>query len=290
MSDAASAIHGRARLATYAGLFLVTLATLMLEIGLTRIFSVTMWYHFAFVAISIALFGMTAGALVVHLLPRRFPTEATKRRLWQFALLFGVAIAACFAVQLQIPFTPRYTIAGMASVVATCVLISLPFVCSGVVVCLALTRFPDRVNRLYAVDLLGAGLGCILLLLLFAFVDGPSLIVLVGATAALAAVLFAVDAGDRRGAVLAVVGTVLLAGFGGWNTRLGGDGRPLLDIVWVKEARDTEHLHERWNAFSRLTVGELALHNRGLGPVPRPAPARRHPRGHPLLPHERGDR
>ena len=47
---------------TFAGLFLVALATLMYEILLTRIFSVTMWYHFAFVAISIALFGMTLGA------------------------------------------------------------------------------------------------------------------------------------------------------------------------------------------------------------------------------------
>ena len=46
---------------SYGGLFFVTLATLMYEILLTRIFSVTMWYHFAFLAISIVLFGMTAG-------------------------------------------------------------------------------------------------------------------------------------------------------------------------------------------------------------------------------------
>ena len=58
---------------TYAGVFLITLSTLMLEISLTRIFSVTMWYHFAFVAISVALFGLTFGALTVHLLPNRFP-------------------------------------------------------------------------------------------------------------------------------------------------------------------------------------------------------------------------
>jgi hypothetical protein len=50
---------------TYAGLFLVALATITHQILLTRIFSVTMWYHFAFVAISIAMFGLTAGALLV---------------------------------------------------------------------------------------------------------------------------------------------------------------------------------------------------------------------------------
>ena len=48
---------------TYAGLFLVTMATLAHEILLTRIFSVTLWYHFAFMAISIAMFGTTVGGI-----------------------------------------------------------------------------------------------------------------------------------------------------------------------------------------------------------------------------------
>jgi hypothetical protein len=47
----------------------VALSTLMYEILLTRIFSVTMLYHFAFVALSVAMFGMTVGALLVYLLP-----------------------------------------------------------------------------------------------------------------------------------------------------------------------------------------------------------------------------
>ena len=38
----------------FLGLFMVTLATLMYEILLTRIFSATVFYHFAFVALSIA--------------------------------------------------------------------------------------------------------------------------------------------------------------------------------------------------------------------------------------------
>src|SRR5213596_878242 len=67
--------HRRAGWRTMAGLFLTTLATLMFEVLLTRIFSVTMWYHFAFMAVSIAMFGMTAGALVVFVRPRWFEPE-----------------------------------------------------------------------------------------------------------------------------------------------------------------------------------------------------------------------
>jgi hypothetical protein len=244
----------QARVGTYVGVFLVTLSTLMLEIGLTRIFSVTMWYHFAFVAISVALFGMTMGALIVHLRPRWFPDADVSRQLWIFALLFGVAIAVCFAIQLAIPFTPRATILGIASVVATCGVISVPFVFSGIVVCLALTRFPRRVNRLYAVDLVGAGLGCVLLVVLFSFLDGPSLVVLIGAFATAGAIAFAIADGNGRRVATAAVATVVLAGFAGMNGHLYADGSPLLKILWAKERRDPDHAYERWNAFSRLTV------------------------------------
>src|SRR4029079_4698946 len=126
----------------------------MYEIGLTRIFSVTMWYHFAFVAISVALFGMTVGALLVYLLPDRFRDADVKRNLWRYSLLFSVSIAVCFVTQLAVPFMPRGSLAAWWSVVFTCIVVSVPFVFSGIVVCLALTRFPTRVSRLYAADLI----------------------------------------------------------------------------------------------------------------------------------------
>ena len=69
----------RATRSVYCGLFLITLATLVFEILLTRIFSITLWYHFAFMAISIAMFGITVGALVVHLRPGWFPPEKLRQ-------------------------------------------------------------------------------------------------------------------------------------------------------------------------------------------------------------------
>jgi len=243
-----------ATVGTFVGVFLVTLSTLMLEISLTRIFSVTMWYHFAFVAISVALFGLTAGALIVHLRPEQFAPERVQQQLWRAALAFSVAMALCFAIQLQIPFTPHFTLAGLASIVATCVVISVPFVCSGIVVCLVLTRFPNHVNRLYAADLVGAGLGCIALLALFSWFDGPSLVMLIAAVAAAGALAFAIGAGHRAGIAAAGLCVVILGGFAFVNAGLQKDGDGWLRIVWVKEQRDAHHDLERWNAFSRVTV------------------------------------
>ncbi len=254
MLQSAAARGLRARGGTYAGLSMVTLSTLMYEIGLTRIFSVTMWYHFAFVAISVALFGMTLGALIVHYWPQRFPDEALRSVLSKYSLLFAVTIPPCFVTQLALPFSPHATVAGLWSVLATCVIISVPFVFSGIVVALVLTRFPERVNRLYAADLIGAAMGCVSLVVLLQFFDGPSAVIAVAALAAVGAVFFALDTGARPGPWLAIAAVVVFGGFAAMNAYAAHEGRAWLRIVWAKEARDTDHVEERWNAFSRVTV------------------------------------
>ncbi len=244
----------RARAATYAGVFAITLTTLMYEIVLTRIFSVAMWYHFAFVAISVALFGMTVGALIVHLRPQSFTDDKVKLQMWRFSLAYAVSVAVAFCVQLAIPFVPKLTMAGVASVVLTCVVISVPFVCSGIVVALALTKFPRRVNRLYAADLIGASLGCVVLVVAFNWLDGPSLVIAIGALAALGSLIFAIDAGLSTGKLLSVGVLVVLVAVTAANSYRHSQGHPFIRILWAKEAQDELHTYDRWNAFSRITV------------------------------------
>jgi len=257
VNSGASPHPPRARPGTFAGLFLITLSTLMYEIVLTRIFSVTMWYHFAFVAISVALFGLTAGALLVHLLPDRFRDGDVRARLWLFSLLFSLAIAVCFVTQLAIPFDPELNVASAWSIVLTCIVIAIPFVCSGVVVCLALTRFPAQTNRLYGADLVGAALGCILVVALFVVLDGPSLVIAIGALAAVGAFVFALDADSRRGVMLSLTLALVLGSGAVLNGVLHSSGHPLLRIVWAKGEADFQHDYEKWNAFSRVTVDDF---------------------------------
>src|SRR5438128_1950688 len=75
----------------YVGIFLISMATLMLEILLTRIFSVTLYSHLAFVAVSVAMFGMTVGAVMVYLAPTWFTARRARLNLVISSLLFGVA-------------------------------------------------------------------------------------------------------------------------------------------------------------------------------------------------------
>ena len=138
------ATTGRARAGTYAGLFLVTLSTLMYEIVLTRIFSVTMWYHFAFVAISVALFGLTVGALLVLPLSARFRDRDIGDRLWVFAAAVRHVARGLLRHAARDPIRPgaergerrgRSWSPALSSRSRSCA--------AAVVVCLALTRFPS---------------------------------------------------------------------------------------------------------------------------------------------------
>ena len=151
----------------YLGAFLVTLATLMYQILLTRIFSVTMWYHFAFMAISLSMFGFTVGAMLVYLFPKRFSHAKTTAHLAISAAAFGVAIVFSFLTQQSIPFTTvdlGTSIVAAYSIFLIYTVLAIPFVCSGVCVCLLLTRFPNHVSKLYAADLAGSALGCVLVI------------------------------------------------------------------------------------------------------------------------------
>jgi hypothetical protein len=239
---------------TYAGLFLVALSTIMYEILLTRIFSVTMLYHFAFVAISVAMFGMTAGALVVYLWPRHFPLPSLHRQLAVSATAFAMLIVLSFLTQLSIPFRIHPSIVAIYAIFLTYVVIAVPFVASGVCIALALTRSPERVNRLYAADLAGAAVGCVLLVLVLRITDGPTAAVAVAAIAALGGWCFAHDAESRwvRRASAAVAGLLLLAA--GAHTFLVWKEFPVLRILYIRGTFEARPLYEKWNSYSRVRV------------------------------------
>ncbi len=232
---------------TYAGLFLTALATLMYELLLTRIFSVTMWYHFAFMVISIAIFGLTAGALAVYLLPAIFTARATRQILVVSAMAFAIGTLLSFLCHLQFEFPQQISFKSLLNLVATYVLIGIPFIFSGICVCLVLTRFPSQVSKLYGSDLSGAAVGCLILPFILYFVDGPTAVIVVSVTASLAALCFALE--YRQLLCAASICTLLMAAAVPLN-----ESQHFLRLRWVKGVLESRPLYEKWNSFSRIRV------------------------------------
>ena len=90
------------------------------------------------------------------------------------------------------------SIVAIWAIVLTYAVIAAPFVLSGILVALTLTRFPRDVGRLYAFDLVGAALGCVLLVWLLEITDGPTAVLAIAALAAIGGVFYAFDEGSTR--------------------------------------------------------------------------------------------
>lgn len=146
---------------TLIGLAIISAAALAFEITLTRLFSVTQWYHFAFLAVSVALLGYGASGTALSLMPRwaQLPTATRSSTL---ALLFALSIVSAYLCLNHLPFD-SYRIAWERIQVVYLVLyylaLTVPFFFAGLVTGLLLTVHSEYAARLYAANLLGSALG-----------------------------------------------------------------------------------------------------------------------------------
>ena len=140
----------------------MSLASLMLETLFTRIFSVTLWSHFAFMGVSVALLGLTTGGLAVYLIPSLGQQKADPDKLVRTALLFSGFIPVSILALIWVPVKETEGILGALALVFQFLVLTLPFFFTGINVTLVLTRHGGKFPKLYAADLIGAALGCIL--------------------------------------------------------------------------------------------------------------------------------
>jgi hypothetical protein len=253
----------------YVGVFLIALATLMYEILLTRLFSVTMWHHFAFMAVSLAMFGMTVGAIAVYLAPGWFTSRRALLHMGLAAQLFALCVLIGFLAQFNIRFVPSISWSSFGSLTAIYSVASLPFVWSGACITLALTHFTPRIGSLYASDLLGAALGCLLFSAVISLSDAVTTAFVVGLLGAVSSLAFWRRSPRRQLLVVPIVLCVAFTGATVWSGFRVFEQEPLVRLQWVKGKREAPPIYEDWNAFSRVTVSKPAstrMHVWGLSP------------------------
>ena len=261
----------------YSGVFLVSFAALMLEIVQTRILSVVVWYHLAFFVISLAMFGLTAGAVWVYLKGERFTEKTLSYDLGYFSGLFAFSTAICLAVQMTLApvITRLFTTLWIWTELALC--LSIPFFFAGITISLALTRSSYAVARVYGVDLVGAASGAIGALLLLNLTDGPSAVLWIAVVAAASSIMFSTSAigglpeikppfhawlWHRQWIFLLLVLAAVV------NPHLEQGLQPV--VVKGKFEFPGTHALRQWNSFSRVDVSPTF---RGLpimwGPSPK---------------------
>jgi hypothetical protein len=240
----------------FTGVGLVSLCVLMLQLALTRFFSATMYYHFAFLAISLALLGSGASGVFVYLMGGRLAAERTPWAPALAAALFAVSCPLALAVILGNPLSPldsgSTTVARLSWIYGAA---ALPFFFAGGVVTLAIARYAEQMSRLYLFDLGGAAAGCLLLIPVMDRLGAVNTILLIGAVAAVAAVVLD---GAPVGQAWPVALFALAVGLGAFTIHNAVTRR--LDVRRAKGLDEEGNvIFSKWNSFSRVTVwGSLA--------------------------------
>jgi spermidine synthase len=231
-------------------------ATLSYQILITRFFSVMLYYHFAFAAVSLAMLGLTRGAMEVYNKPDRYAPEQVGVEFARHASWFAITGVGAMIAFLCVPLVvPGDYVVVVLAVVAIAFI--RPFTESGVCITLLLTRLPYSGGWLYAADLAGAALGCLGVIFLLLVIDPVSAMLGIGALAAGAGWILVRDSGDIRSLRLSGAVALSLAAAAVLHTGLDMSGNSHLGVFWAKGVAQIGTLFERWNTYSRVRVTAL---------------------------------
>ena len=223
-------------------------AALLLELALTRLFSVVLFYHFAFLAISIALLGLGAGGVFAYLRKAQLSRRETRPLAAALCCLNAVVIPLVLEIVLHVPVSLELSWNNLLKLTVLYLAAAVPFLLTGVLFSVVFARETRTITRLYGADLLGGALACLSVVPLLNWIGGPNVILFAATVMALAGMVWANSRGIKNVAVTIAAVLVLLIA-------LNYSGR-VIDIIYAKGVlRDKSWVEfARWNAISRVEV------------------------------------
>ncbi len=232
----------------YIGIFTLSLSLLLFELTLIRVYSATLFYHFAFMAIAVAMLGLAAAGLTVHLRHQHFSLEQIGRwtSFWSgwYAVSLLIVLWLVFWIPVN-PYLPPNEVAGKLTIIY--LLSAVPFYFAGLVITGLFSAMPNRIGGLYAWDLIGAGVGALLIIPLMNIVGGESAGIYVAVGGAVAAIMFS-DQKLRKlfvGLSLLILLLAIINPSIGW-LRIHYSKGLSVDSIDVR--------YNKWNSFSRISV------------------------------------
>ncbi len=226
----------------YTAVAITTSAALLLELSLTRIFSVVFYYHFAFLAISIALFGMGVGGVLFVCCRRQHPQVRSSAKLGIISLVNSFLVVA--ALLFILSRGANVSTLDFALIYIAC---ALPFLGVGMIVSLAINETVDRIDKVYFADLSGAAAGCIALVVFLNTFGGPNTVVAVSVLFAAAAAIWFNLAGLKFGRIASVGVGLFFAMLIIVNIKPG-----FLEVRYGKGQKLKDEQFHKWNSISRI--------------------------------------
>lgn len=237
----------------YLGVFFISVAALLLEIYLTRIFSVSQWYHFAFMVVSIAFLGYGASGTFL-VLRHSLIDRDINRLLMVVSSFFSLSCIISFVITQRIPFDPfriTWDHNQIFYIMLYYLLLAIPFFLSGICIGALFTKIPQKIGKLYFFNLVGSGLGCILVILLFSLFGSSEIIISTFILGSFSVLSFSLS--NKKNSIYAIIGISIFLILLPWiYPSLEINISPYKALNIALNYKDSELLSTEWNAFSRV--------------------------------------
>src|SRR3989454_12740907 len=191
-----------------AGVALSSFARLLLELALTRLFSVVLFYHFACLAISLALLGLGAGGVFAYLRRNWLARWDLRRLAGVICALNAAAIMTALWVVLHVSVSLSLRPMNILRLTAIYLAAGVPFFFTGLLFSVVFARASRWVTQLYGTDLTGGAPSCLAVVPLLNWLGGPNAVVCAAPVMAVAAAIWAGAGNPHKVAIglAAVVG------------------------------------------------------------------------------------
>lgn len=190
----------------YFSVTLLSAAALAYEILLMRLFSIIQWHHFAYMFIGLALLGYGISGTIVAIHQQRLLQRFNSLYI-SCITLFGISAVACFSFAQHIPFNAEVILWDGWQVFYLAfifLLLAIPFFFAATAICLAFLHYDKQVSHIYAVDLLGAGIGSLSVIVLLFWIYPQLALVIVGVLGVVAALVASYELKLKRQSEIAI--------------------------------------------------------------------------------------
>ena len=229
---------------------LVSFSSLLLELAMTRLFSVVLFYHLAFFAISVALLGLGSGGVFAHLCREWLQTFETRPLAAFLCIINSICILGAVEVVLHTPVSLAVTGHDFDNLTIIYLATAVPFFITGLLFSVLFARTTSAISFLYSADLAGGASACLAVVPLLNLIGAPNALLGSSVAMAVAASLWAGKGRLRAVALGVAAGFALLIA-------ANHSGR-LVDIVYARGLlRDPKWMEfAKWNAISRIEVDQ----------------------------------
>ncbi|MFN3396586.1 MAG: hypothetical protein ACK4Z9_07315 [Thermodesulfovibrionales bacterium] len=233
----------------YLAVFLFSSSAIAFEVSLTRIFSIALSYHFAFMIITVAMLGIGLSGTALSV----YPFLRDIRKVPIYGVLLGLSISISYITSNRLPFDPfifPYDKTQFLYVFLYCLSVSFPFFFGGLCISTLLSIKSERAGFLYASDLVGAGTGSIIIIILMSRMPPERSIILIPFLAFIGSFLLA----RGRGRIIPVLAIILNIFFllSPQITALRVSPYKGLDLALKYPG--AEHLKTLYSPFSRIDI------------------------------------